>query len=502
MLLSIAALPSLPDLSPVPAPDAGTGFAPLIDALLAPADAAAGGTAVPGGGTALPATPCNTAPADSPGRPASPTVEPFPIEDRQTEIARHPGLEPGSRFLVTHQGSAQGPGDEEDGSDRAPTESDPVAATPLPAPPPIIIDAASLPAPATPTAQPRVPASPPPIPVMSAPVASATVTSPVATAMTGEPCRAPVSLQDSAAIASARPAESETPAGRRPKALTAPVRPRESNAALPPPGPSITADAATRPVAVPAPASADPGSRPVGERPAPARPAATVQLLPFPPARPAAARPELAVAPTPAVAPPPSPAPPIAPAPILPALQAFGVAMRQALRDERRPVRDEAQPVAATPLAAPAPALPEFATPTPLDTRDARWPHAMAARIEQLRDQADAADTRIRLVPDALGTIDVRLQREGDAVHVHFAAREADTRALLADAQPRLAEAAEARGLKLGRTEVTTGDPSTEGRQPHARPHDRPAPSHPAPSRPAPARATPVHGIADDIRIA
>nr|WP_244655521.1 flagellar hook-length control protein FliK [Sphingomonas sp. CFBP 13603] len=75
-----------------------------------------------------------------------------------------------------------------------------------------------------------------------------------------------------------------------------------------------------------------------------------------------------------------------------------------------------------------------------------------------LRDAANATDTRIRLIPDALGAIDVSMRKDGDTVHVHFNAEQAATRTLLADAQPRLAELAEARGLKLGQAMLGGGN--------------------------------------------
>ena len=90
----------------------------------------------------------------------------------------------------------------------------------------------------------------------------------------------------------------------------------------------------------------------------------------------------------------------------------------------------------------------------PLDTRHDNFPHQMIDRIEQLRDDANANDTRIRLIPDALGRIDVTMRRDGDAVHVHFSAEQAATRALLNDAQPQLADIAASRGLNLGQTSV------------------------------------------------
>lgn len=124
----------------------------------------------------------------------------------------------------------------------------------------------------------------------------------------------------------------------------------------------------------------------------------------------------------------------------------------------------------------------------PLDMRQERWPALMIERIERMRDAAEMADTRVRLIPDALGAIDVAVRREGDTTHVHFSAEQAATRALLQDAAPRLAEAAEARGLKLGQTAVGGGGPDSNGRQ---------APPAPPPIQPAPSRR---RDVADDGR--
>jgi len=127
----------------------------------------------------------------------------------------------------------------------------------------------------------------------------------------------------------------------------------------------------------------------------------------------------------------------------------------------------------------------------PLDMRQDRWPHAMIERIEMLRDAADAVDTRIRLVPDALGAIDVSVKTDGDTVRVHFNAEQAATRTLLADAQPRLAELAEARGLKL--SQGSLGDSGAQQQR---------APMAPqTPNRPAPV-STVTADAPDDIRIA
>ncbi|MBJ6123582.1 flagellar hook-length control protein FliK [Sphingomonas mollis] len=112
----------------------------------------------------------------------------------------------------------------------------------------------------------------------------------------------------------------------------------------------------------------------------------------------------------------------------------------------------------------------------PLDLADHRWPQAMLDRIEMLRDAADAVDTRIRVVPDALGAIEVGVRQEGDTLHVRFTADQAQTRTLLQEAQPRLAEAAEQRGLRLGQTSVGAGvDTGTTGQGQH-----RPPPTPPS----------------------
>lgn len=107
-----------------------------------------------------------------------------------------------------------------------------------------------------------------------------------------------------------------------------------------------------------------------------------------------------------------------------------------------------------TTLASAAPALADqrspVTAPRPLDTTREDWPQRLIDRVEAARDAANAADTRIRLVPEALGKIDIALRQEGSTLHVHFTAEQAATRDLLSYAQPRLAELAAARGLQLG----------------------------------------------------
>ena len=166
---------------------------------------------------------------------------------------------------------------------------------------------------------------------------------------------------------------------------------------------------------------------------------------------------------------------PMSPAPLLaagttaPAFRLFAAAIHAARTEES----DRGTPLTASLAATEQPrailtvAGAEGAT---LDMADHRWPEAMVARIERMQEQVsatrDAASTAIRLVPDALGTIDVGVRRDGDTVHVHFAAESAQTRALLADAQPRLQELAEAKGLRLAQGNVGAGTDGQGQRQP------------------------------------
>ena len=163
------------------------------------------------------------------------------------------------------------------------------------------------------------------------------------------------------------------------------------------------------------------------------------------------------------------------------AAHVFGAAIQAAAHGRDEPADTPAIGPLAAPVAASAIASIPHADPqAPLDMRHERWPTAMIERIEVLRDAANATDTRIRLIPDALGAIDVSLRKDGDTLHVHFTAEQAATRTLLQDAQPRLAELADARGLKLSHGAVETGAGTGQHQQRAATPQPQQQPSAPA----------------------
>lgn len=106
----------------------------------------------------------------------------------------------------------------------------------------------------------------------------------------------------------------------------------------------------------------------------------------------------------------------------------------------------------------------------------------MIDRIDMLQDaDGSVRETRIRLSPDRLGQVDIAIEQTADGVNVRFVTDNPQARALLADAQPRLMELAESRGLKLGGGGVGDGRPERQG-------HDAPPRSF-ASNRPADASA-------------
>jgi Meckel syndrome type 1 protein len=182
---------------------------------------------------------------------------------------------------------------------------------------------------------------------------------------------------------------------------------------------------------------------------------------------------------------------PLQPTRIAPAAEMFAAAIQRAVRDERRPASEEQVIALAAPtadLTTRAVAAAEGSRHAALDMARDTWPTKMIERIEMLRDAADAVDTSIRLVPDKLGAIDVSLRRDGDGVQVQFTAQQAETRQLLAEAQPKLAELAEAKGLRLAMQAGggASGDNGAGGQQ------------HQPPRASAASSINPPHGPSDD----
>ncbi|MDH4746374.1 flagellar hook-length control protein FliK [Sphingomonas sp. CBMAI 2297] len=96
-----------------------------------------------------------------------------------------------------------------------------------------------------------------------------------------------------------------------------------------------------------------------------------------------------------------------------------------------------------------------------LDMRHQQWTAKMMDRIETLRDAAPARETRLSLMPEALGKVDIAIRQDDAGIHVQFHTESQAARQLIADAQPRLAEIAEQRGIRLGSTSVESNATGT-----------------------------------------
>lgn len=167
---------------------------------------------------------------------------------------------------------------------------------------------------------------------------------------------------------------------------------------------------------------------------------------------------------------------------------------------ELRPTRTESEPVEAAPasvqpsapLSAPtgvqAPATsvspPSLAQPAPVDVSRVEWAQAMIDRIAELPQAEGRREAQIRLIPDALGKIDVSIVQRDDQMQVTLNAETAPARQLLAEAAPRLQEMAEARGLRLTDPQVGGGQSQDRRQTP-----DQQQPQ--TPQRPRSASATP-----------
>jgi flagellar hook-length control protein FliK len=89
---------------------------------------------------------------------------------------------------------------------------------------------------------------------------------------------------------------------------------------------------------------------------------------------------------------------------------------------------------------------------------DPSWPQALAAQVHWMAGSQVQSAT-LRLSPEHLGPVQVRIELQQSQINVSFSAAHADTRAALADAIPRLRELLASGGLSLGQANVQQESP-------------------------------------------
>ncbi|EFF49416.1 flagellar hook-length control protein FliK [Xanthomonas citri pv. aurantifolii str. ICPB 10535] len=91
-------------------------------------------------------------------------------------------------------------------------------------------------------------------------------------------------------------------------------------------------------------------------------------------------------------------------------------------------------------------------TPTP-DLGSDNFDDAIGARMSWLADQK-IGHAHIKVTPNEMGPVEVRLHLEGDKVNASFTAANADTRQALEQSLPRLREMLGQNGFQLGQADV------------------------------------------------
>ncbi len=98
----------------------------------------------------------------------------------------------------------------------------------------------------------------------------------------------------------------------------------------------------------------------------------------------------------------------------------------------------------------------------PLDTGHQEWTAKMIDKIEMLQGGA-VRETKISLMPEGLGKVDIAIRQDDAGLHVQFSTDTQSARQLIADAQPKLAEIAQERGIRIGSTSVDTNAAGSNG---------------------------------------
>lgn len=126
-------------------------------------------------------------------------------------------------------------------------------------------------------------------------------------------------------------------------------------------------------------------------------------------------------------------------------------ALTETLGLERAP---DAAPLAPT---SPAPALHKLdlaqAFPAPVPLPSPRFAEEVGARLQWIAEQ-QGGEATLRISPDGLGPVEIRLRLDGDRVELGFTATQQDTRQALQDALPKLREMLAQQGLQLGHADV------------------------------------------------
>ena len=108
--------------------------------------------------------------------------------------------------------------------------------------------------------------------------------------------------------------------------------------------------------------------------------------------------------------------------------------------------------LASTPAAAPRLDLVQ-AFPAPVPLPSPRFAEELGARVQWVAEQ-QGGEATLRIAPEGLGPVEIRLKLDGERVDLGFSATQNETRQALQDALPKLREMLAQQGLQLGHADV------------------------------------------------
>jgi flagellar hook-length control protein FliK len=82
-----------------------------------------------------------------------------------------------------------------------------------------------------------------------------------------------------------------------------------------------------------------------------------------------------------------------------------------------------------------------------------RFADEVGARLQWIAEQ-QGGEATLRISPEGLGPVEIRMKLDGDRVELGFTATQQDTRQALQDALPKLRDMLAQQGLQLGQADV------------------------------------------------
>ncbi len=105
----------------------------------------------------------------------------------------------------------------------------------------------------------------------------------------------------------------------------------------------------------------------------------------------------------------------------------------------------------------------------PMSPGEPGWTETLSERVG-MSAGLSSQKAQLQLKPPELGSVDIKVQMEGDRAHISFTAASATARDALETALPRLRELLTGQGLNLGNVDISSGQQQQSGHQQNGNP--------------------------------